>query len=860
MKPSYHAPQHCAVAGARLFVSGLLGLLLSACGGGGGQGTDDPLAGDAGVAYVSRPLAFDSTGGVIQPDIREALTFNPGADLIYRELASPSAAERNVTASFTGGLGDVKDVEVSYDGTKLLFAMHAPEIEGADPRDQPTWNIWEYDIGNRRLKRIIASDITAEAGQDIAPHYLPDGRIIFSSTRQRQSRAVLVDEGKPQFGALDEDGNEQALVLHVMNSDGSDIHQVSFNQSHDLDPAVLSSGEVIFSRWDHMGSRNAISLYKMHPDGSELQLLYGAHSHETGTNGSEVQFLQPRERSDGKILSVLLPFNGTDGGGDLVLIDTADYIEYDQPVVSYQGILTGPGQVPATGNMVYTDSLISPGGHFSSAYPLRDGTDRLLVSWSACRLLENGHIVPCTPDRLSDPNAQAAPPLYGIFMYDRKTNSQQPIVPPREGVIYTDVVAAQSRDLPPILFDKAPGAGLDPEYISEGVGILNIRSVYDIDGVDTAVPDIATLADPALTSADERPARFLRIVKAVGIPDDTVLNLPDTAFGRSRQQLMREIVGYVPVQPDGSVRVKVPANVPLAISVLDKAGRRIGSRHQNWLQVLPGETVQCNGCHDHDSGWGHGHTEGPASVYAGAPATGLPFPNTDPALFADYGESMAETLTRLTPTALQPSMDLVYEDVWTDETKAGRARDAGFGYRYADLSTPAPASAPCQTAWQAGCRSVIHYEQHIHPLWSRDRGANTCIRCHGPLDDNGNLQVPMAQLDLTDGPSDQEPAQFKAYRELLYPDNAQEISMGALQDVLVAGPVDPATGLPTQVPVPVSPSMSPAGARASTAFTSRFEPAGSHAGRLEPAELRLIYEWLDIGAQYYNDPFAVPAN
>ena len=44
---------------------------------------------------------------------------------------------------------------------------------------------------------------------------------------------------------------------------------------------------------------------------------------------------------------------------------------------------------------------------------------------------------------------------------------------------------------------------------------------------------------------------------------------------------MREIIGYVPIQPDGSVRVKVPANVALAISVLDKtaaAGRATGTR------------------------------------------------------------------------------------------------------------------------------------------------------------------------------------------------------------------------------------------------------------------------------------------
>jgi hypothetical protein len=27
---------------------------------------------------------------------------------------------------------------------------------------------------------------------------------------------------------------------------------------------------------------------------------------------------------------------------------------------------------------------------------------------------------------------------------------------------------------------------------------------------------------------------------------------------------------------------------------------------------------------------------------------------------------------------------------------------------------------------------------------------------------------------------------------------------------------------------------------------------------LTPAELRLIAEWVDIGAQYYNNPFDVP--
>ena len=850
-------------------LSGLTALLV-ACGDGGSSSgqSPDPLIEDIGIAYVRRPLSFDSNDELIKPDTREVMSFTPGGDLFYRELASPSGAVRNVTDSFTGGLGDVRDVEVSYDGNLLLFSMRAPEIPDADPEDQPTWNIWEYDISGNRLRRLIPADVNAEAGQDISPHYLPDGRIIFSSTRQQQTKAIQLDEGKQQYSALDEDRNELAAVLHVMNSDGGDIHQVSFNQSHDLDPLVVRSGEVVFSRWDNMGNRDAISLYKMHPDGSELQLLYGAHSHDTGTNGNDVHFLQPRELQNGHLLTVLqprvlLPTDDPDtfdeiiaDNGDLLEIDIADYIDNTGPTAVNQGILAGPAQKSAVINKVFTDGAISPGGVFRSAWPLHDGTNRVLVSWSQCRLLENNLIVPCLPDSLAAQSAVEADPVYGIFLYDRRSDTQLPVVVAKDGVMYTDVVAAEPRDLPEILFDKQPGIELDQLLADDGVGILNIRSVYDVDGVDTAVPDIATVADPGLTPTDTRPARFLRIVKAVGIPDDEVKDVPSSAFGRSQSQLMREIIGYVPVQPDGSVRVQVPANVPLAISVLDSEGRRITARHQNWLQVRAGETVNCNGCHDHDSGSPHGHPQGPVSVYPGALATGPSFPNTEAALFADFGETMAETLTRHDVFALVPDMNVIYDDVWTDDS-GSLVKTPSFTFSYADLQTPAPVTQSCQDDWRANCRTIINYEAHIHPLWNLDRGVNTCTACHTTAT---GTRVPDAQLDLTDGLSADEADHFKAYRELLFNDNKQEPGAGGLQDVMVDGPLDPLTNLPTRVPVTVSPSMSAAGARASRAIMNQFDAGGSHVGRLDPAELRLLVEWLDIGAQYYNDPFAVPDN
>jgi hypothetical protein len=136
---------------------------------------------------------------------------------------------------------------------------------------------------------------------------------------------------------------------------------------------------------------------------------------------------------------------------------------------------------------------------------------------------------------------------------------------------------------------------------------------------------------------------------------------------------------------------------------------------------------------------------------------------------------------------------------------------------------------------------------------------NNCTNCHTPVDDQAAVRVPAGQLDLADGLSPDEADHFNAYRELLFPDNEQELNMGALQDVLVQNGVD-ADGNPIFVTVTVNPSMSVAGANASNRFFSRFDAGQSHDGYLSDAEKRLIAEWLDVGAQYYNNPFDAPTN
>ncbi len=154
--------------------------------------------------------------------------------------------------------------------------------------------------------------------------------------------------------------------------------------------------------------------------------------------------------------------------------------------------MNGPAQVDATPLQVRTDAVPSKGGRFSAAFPLWDGTGRVLVSWSICRLAEpdpndatNTIFVPCDDTKLADPNAVEAPPLYGIWMYDPATQTQQPIVTGEEGVLIGDIVAAQPRKPSSDIPDKVPGVDVDADLVAEGVGILNIRSAYDIDGTAT---------------------------------------------------------------------------------------------------------------------------------------------------------------------------------------------------------------------------------------------------------------------------------------------------------------------------------------------------------------------------------------
>ncbi len=194
---------------------------------------------------------------------------------------------------------------------------------------------------------------------------------------------------------------------------------------------------------------------------------------------------------DGRILALIRPYTNDDFGGDLVIIDGTGFVENTQPLLADAGA-KGPAQTFATSYDVLTIPGPSPGGRFNSAVPLWDGTQRILVSWTQCRLLDTSvtpeTIVPCTADgACQSARAISAPSIYSVWMFDPTQNTLLPIMPPTEG---RDGDGRRRRAAaarcPRSSSTAYPASTLDQTWYDQGVGVIDIKSVYDFDGVDTA--------------------------------------------------------------------------------------------------------------------------------------------------------------------------------------------------------------------------------------------------------------------------------------------------------------------------------------------------------------------------------------
>ncbi|HEX9496808.1 MAG TPA: hypothetical protein VF926_00085, partial [Mycobacterium sp.] len=620
----------------------------------------------------------------------------------------------------TNGQGDVNHPTVSFDGTKIVFAMRGP--------NDANWSIWEYDTVTKAAPRRIACD-AAFQGDDTEPAYLPDGRIVFVSNRQETTKRQMQAQGIAQglqptsYTYVDEYDREQTTVLHVMNSDGSNCRQISFDQSHDRNPTVLSTGEILYSRWDHVGERNQFTVFKVNPDGTNLFVVYGAHS--PGNS-----YMQPREMPDGRLIATLMPLSGTREGGSLEIIDHKNYSDIDQPGSNAPANQLGqqagqysvsellfPGAAAAQRDAM-RDRGVSPLGRYRNPYPLWDGTNRVLVVFT-----------PSQPqagmDPMGNPTTVEGTPQYGIYMLDLNSKTLRPVVPPQNGFYYASPVPLQARPKPAVIGQFTPDA-----TIPAGFGLFDVHTVYDTDDkqrmgdavlapsesiprVSGQQPDIASLMTPGTTQYANRVARFFRITKAVPTPSGMNRN----ALGETEFE-MQQIVGYGLVEPDGSIRAHVPADTAINITVLDGNGRQF-IEHTHWIQAREGERRFCKGCH----------------------SSRLTTTNPIPGAAASMAETRASGDASYSTLAGSPTYTDYWTPIYNSQNNTSLPSQAPISITYSGLSaSPVKGPASCATTWSAkDCAIVINFPDHIQPIL-----AAKCSSCHSGINAAAGLDLSAA--------------------------------------------------------------------------------------------------------------------
>jgi hypothetical protein len=926
------------------------------------------LSGENGVlddrpfAYIVRdfPAMGDTSSVDSRPplDPRAPYQFNPGARLYVRDRVALNSEETDILSRyFGGGSYDVKDLSVSADGERIVFAAHGPQGSISNS----SWNIFEYTFSTGQVRRIIADDAFSNAGQDTNPAYTNDGRIVFSSDRQVGTGDYRIVDRREYIG----DFIEPASLLHIMQPDGTQLVQITFGTYHDIEPNTMNDGQIVFIRWgreyetlydctdqniddpnfsthphgggyghgngdgfppgldepkdwttdDKCGAsvagttdgtrvfiQDVLSLYRIAPNGGNLHRYFGSIN-AAATDASFIHYVDPIPLPDGNLTTIMRHIYNPVYGGDIIKINSQNFYAVGKPISQYS---SGEAEESMTPGLVnFYPYQVSPNGWYSAVFPYRDGSGRLLASWAQCLVSAAEVSDVCSGSSTTD-NLLA--PQYGIWSIDPASNTRLPVITSHKHALYTDIVIGKyNENARPYQSTKA-GFLLD-----DGFGAFHIRSVYDMDGLDMATPDggITTLRDPSITTPDDRSERFIRVLTRRNMPgelEEAILSstLFNPTDGSGPQLGLRPVLGsggrdlydilsYGMVDPDGSAIIQVPYDTYFTFEVVNKYGKRVDliaepgynynylKQHSYDLLLDEGELRECNGCHDPANDIPHARSD----LQIASANPGAPFPNTNPQIVASYQDTMAEALTSWFGRVISGSGDIEYQDYWTDPYSGTPAPP--FVYSNNNLTTPAPVNDPaCLSEWTSNCKITINYLEHIQPVWDVCRpqaGDMSCTSCHDkadnyPADNCPGGGGPGGSLVLGGDPDPWNPGEVASYVQLFEPNYYVMNANG--EWILVT---DPATECPNGIEgdLSVEPQngicitrrlMSARGAIASARFFKLFDEdpdddayevesidpstgtnkdLSFHKGMLTTAELRMISEWLDTGAHYYND-------
>ena len=188
------------------------------------------------------------------------------------------------------GRGGIRDPQVHYDAKKILFSYRQG---GTD-----NYHLYEINIDGTDLKQL-----TTGRYDDIEPSYLPDGGIVFVSSRcKRWVNCWLT----------------QVAVLHRCDADGANIRALSSNNEHDNTPWPLRDGRILYTRWEYV-DRSQVHfhhLWAANPDGA-MQTIWFGNMHP----GTTMIDAKPIPASD-KIVASFSPGHGMrEHDGYITMVD-----------------------------------------------------------------------------------------------------------------------------------------------------------------------------------------------------------------------------------------------------------------------------------------------------------------------------------------------------------------------------------------------------------------------------------------------------------------------------------------------------------------------------------------------------------
>lgn len=503
----------------------------------------------------------------------------PGGGLFVLEQPGWSLACRDILGGRLAD-GNVLEPRLSYDARQIVFSFVRPGSEASEPgrlandQDHAFYHLFVVNTDGTGLRQI-----TTGPYDDLMPAWLPDGGIVFCSTRRRGYARCFGPQFSPRW---------HVYTLHRVQPDGSDLRTLCYHDTNEWFPTVAHNGVIVYARWDYI-DRDAVThqnLWATRPDGTNPVALWG-----NATPKPHCTFQAQPVPGSHKFLATASAHHSITAGS-IVLVD---------PSVARDGLeaitrITPDVPFPEAESMDVPQYYASPWPlserYYLVAYspwPLvwEPGANQpaalglYLLDWQGDReLLYRDLDIGCeSPCPLAPrPTPPVIPPA-GLAATERRPPAigeiaaagGQPAVP-MGGPRHRPGQGQTTGGTPPPFSDAAAYAG-----DSTDCGEFIVIDVYQ------GLGDVA-----------RGRIRQLRIVQI--FPKTThVASQPP--IGLAGEENGRAILGTVPVEADGSARFIVPARRPVLFQALDAEGFAWQTM-RSATYVQPGETTACVGCHE----------------------------------------------------------------------------------------------------------------------------------------------------------------------------------------------------------------------------------------------------------------------